>query len=148
VVNLVSSCSCVKISEIADTGIECAVERAGDIEACGFLLGEVVGRCVLIKKSREAVNIYQSRTKFAISPAEYMVVLGEQTPKEYVVGVFHIHFGPVTLSATDEYQLRMHQLLWMIADGSKPSEDWKENLGLFKYDQGMIRAMTLDREAR
>jgi proteasome lid subunit RPN8/RPN11 len=119
----------VTLSIAAVEVISTAVAEAKDREICGFLIGHRSSQSVYVETARRAVNIYNSRTSFAISPSEYAAVLAERKHCREVVGIYHSHYGSAHLSWLDKQNIVVTPLLWLVVAVQEKEDgeitDWR-----------------------
>jgi len=87
------------------------------VEVCGLLVGHF-DRDYLVERFAFCANLSTASDEFILAPRDEEAVRNRLHYGEAILGVFHSHLGEPTPSAADIYNMRFHDLVWLIAGNS------------------------------
>jgi len=120
---------------ISETHLNCLHQHAETcfpLEAAALLFGTISGTSIHTDRIELVGNDSTDRyTTFSVNPEEEYHLLVEAEEKgESLIGIFHSHPAPPRPSSTDLRNMRLNQVVWLIA--SKQSGVWISKAYLFE----------------
>jgi proteasome lid subunit RPN8/RPN11 len=99
-------------------------EQSLPFEAVALLFGTIEENIVNAAKVELMENIAKSRTSFEVNPEiEYKLLIDAETRGEDLIGIFHSHPAPPRPSSSDERNMQLNPVVWIIA--SKVTGSWE-----------------------
>ncbi len=93
-------------------------------EAVALLFGATEGNVVDAARVELMENTAKSRTSFEVNPeVEYRLLIDAETRNEELIAIFHSHPAPPRPSSSDERNMRLNPVVWIIA--SKVTGNWE-----------------------
>lgn len=109
-------------------------ERNIPFEAVALLFGATEGNVVDATRVELMENTAESRTSFEVNPeAEYRLLIDAETRNEELVAIFHSHPAPPRPSSSDERNMRLNPVVWIIA--SKLTGSWESRAYVLEDDK-------------
>ncbi|MFX1368015.1 MAG: M67 family metallopeptidase [Promethearchaeota archaeon] len=109
-------------------------ERNLPFEAVALLFGTTEENVVDAARVELMENTAKSRTSFEVNPeVEYRLLIDAETRNEELIAIFHSHPAPPKPSSSDERNMRLNPVVWIIA--SKVTGNWESRAYVLKDDK-------------
>jgi len=103
-------------------------------EAVALLFGTTEGNIVDAARVELMENTAKSRTSFEVNPeVEYRLLIDAETRNEELTAIFHSHPAPPRPSSSDERNMRLNPVVWIIA--SKVTGNWESRAYVLEDDK-------------
>jgi proteasome lid subunit RPN8/RPN11 len=111
-------------------------EEALPHESVALLIGTYSEKQVIVSRVECLDNVSERRmTSFAVNPElQYKILIEADERGEEMIGIFHSHPAPPAPSSHDRENMRLNQVVWLIA--SKMTGEWESRAYL--YSNGEI----------
>ncbi|KXH70558.1 MAG: hypothetical protein AM326_04130 [Candidatus Thorarchaeota archaeon SMTZ-45] len=110
-------------------------ETSFPLEAVALLFGRIVEQSFIVNRIELMQNeASSSTTSFMVNPEEqYRLLVEAEKQDEELVGIFHSHPAPPVPSIRDEQNMKLNDVVWLIA--SKESGNWLSKAYLMEDQQ-------------
>ncbi|VVB97624.1 Desampylase [uncultured archaeon] len=107
----------IKISSRDIELIQAELEANKPFEACGVLIGTIIGSTALVEKALPVTNAKRTRRSFELDPKEHYNAWNEAEKNgREIVGVFHTHpVSSAVPSLWDRETMQNETSVWLIA---------------------------------
>lgn len=113
----------IVLSDALAGAIRAAARAAYPFEACGLLIGRIMGSACVIERVAASANVAagDKRREFEIDPKlQFMLMRELRGTDRDIVGVYHSHpNGAAAPSATDAARAFDRGFIWIIAGGAE-----------------------------
>jgi len=124
----------LRISSSELDALHSHAEQSLPFEAVALLFGALEGNVINATRIELMENVAKSRTSFEVNPeVEYKLLIDAETRGEDLIGIFHSHPAPPKPSSSDERNMKLNPVVWIIA--SKMTGSWESRAYVMESDE-------------